>query len=158
MILAVFDISVAFFHGKVRKVIYVVPPKDLRKKGKIWRLLKSLRPETQYATKEAARFMSVPTRAAKCMLKRLCKYYSEAPVLRWSFPYQEMPTAESEYISITKGAAHALEVRSAVVEFRMAFNVVCETDASAGRAMARRRGVGVVQVRARPGEHNEADL
>ena len=41
MIIAVSDISVAFFHGKVRKVIYVVPPKDLRKKGKIWRLLKS---------------------------------------------------------------------------------------------------------------------
>ena len=47
------------------------------------------RPETQYATKEAARFMSDPTRAAKCMLKRLCKYYGEAPVLSWSFPYQE---------------------------------------------------------------------
>ena len=31
------------------------------------------RPETQYATK-AARFMSDPKRAAKCMLKRLCKY------------------------------------------------------------------------------------
>ena len=46
------------------------------------------RPETQYATKEAARFMSGPTRAAKCMLKRLCKYYSEAPVLSWSLPYQ----------------------------------------------------------------------
>ena len=59
----------------------------------------------------------------------------------------------------------------------MTFNVVCETDASAGRAMATRRGVGrvrnldarlswleqlcaesVVEVRARPGEHNEADL
>ena len=135
------------------------------------------RPETQYATKEAARFMSDPTRAAKCMLKRLCKYYSEAPVLSWSFPYQEMPseilrstscgwiylgdhlletysstqqivalsTAESEYISITKGAAHALEVRSAMVEYRMTFNVVCETDASAGRAMATRRGVGRVR-------------
>ena len=57
----------------------------------------------------------------------------------------------------------------------MTFNVVCETEASAGRAMATRRGVGrvryldvrvlwlqqlcaedVVQVRARPGEHNEA--
>ena len=47
------------------------------------------RPETQYATKEAARFMSGPTRAAKCLLKRLCKYYSEA-VHSWSFPYQEM--------------------------------------------------------------------
>ena len=181
------------------------------------------RPETQYATKEAARLMFGPTRAAKCMLKRLCKYYSEAPLLRWSLPHQEMPcetravtdanwagelegprstscgwiyfgdhlletysstqqivalsTAESEYISITKGAVHALEVRSAMVEFGMTFNVVCETDAWAGRAMATRRGVGrvrhldarllwlqqlcaegVVQVRARPGEHNEAEL
>ena len=40
MIIVVFDISVAFFHRKVRKVIYVEPPKDLRKKGKIWRLFK----------------------------------------------------------------------------------------------------------------------
>ena len=48
MIIAVFDISVASFHGKVRKVIYVVPPKDLRKKVKIWRLLKSL-----YATRDS---------------------------------------------------------------------------------------------------------
>ena len=53
-----------------------------------------------------------------------------------------LSTAESEYISITKGAAHALEVRSAMVEYRMTFNVVCETDASAGRAMGTRRGVG----------------
>ena len=63
------------------------------------------------------------------------------------------------------------------MEFGLTFNVVCETDASAGRAMATRRGVGrvrhldarllwlqqlcaegVVQVRARPGELNEADL
>ena len=104
-----------------------------------------------FATKEAAKFMSGPTRAAKCMLKRLCKYCSEAPVLSRSFPYQEVPseiravtdanwageleglrstscgwiyfgdhllemysstqqivalsTAESEYISITKGPA-----------------------------------------------------
>ena len=170
------------------------------------------RPETQYATNEAARFMSGPTRAAKCMLKRLCKYYCEAPVLSWSFPYQEMPsgdqgsnrcelgrrtggtaldvacmethsstqqialsTAESDNISITKGATHALKVRSVMVENGMTFNVVCETDASAGRAVATRRGVsrvrhldarllclqqvcaeGVVKVRARPGEHNEA--
>ena len=59
----------------------------------------------------------------------------------------------------------------------MTLIVVCETDASAGRAMATRRGVGrvrhldarllwlqqlcaegVVEVRARPREHNEADL
>ena len=31
------------------------------------------RPETQYTTEEAARFMSDFTRAAKCMLKRLCR-------------------------------------------------------------------------------------
>ena len=179
------------------------------------------RPETQYATKEAARIMSGPTRAAECMLERLCKYYSDAPVLSWSFPYQEMPREiravtdanwagerdcarrrvdgftlviicwrrihqrsrlwrcqlQCVYISITKGAAHALEVRSAMVEFGLTFNVVCETDVSAGRATATRSGVGhvrhldarllwlqqlcaegVVQVRARPGEHNEADL
>ena len=51
-----------------------------------------------------------------------------------------LSTAESEYISITKSAAHALEVRSAMVGNGMTFNVVCETDASAGRAMATRRG------------------
>ena len=33
---------VAFFHGRVRTTIYAVPPKDLRKKGKFWKLLKSL--------------------------------------------------------------------------------------------------------------------
>ena len=43
--------------------------------------------------------------------------------------------AESEYISITKGAAHALVVRNAMVESGLTFNVVCETDASAGRAV-----------------------
>ena len=43
-----------------------------------------------------------------------------------------LSTAESEYISITKGAAHALDVRNAMVECGMTFNVVCETDASAG--------------------------
>ena len=53
--------------------------------------------------------------------------------------------AESEYISITKDAAHALEVRSAMVAFGMTFNVVCETDASAGRAMATRRGASRVR-------------
>ena len=48
-----------------------------------------------------------------------------------------LSTTESEYISITKGAAHALEVRSAMVEYGMTFNVVCETDASAGRQWPR---------------------
>ena len=88
-----------------------------------------------------------------------------------------LSTAESEYISISKGATHALEVRSAMVEFGLTSNVVCETDVSAGRAMATRHGVGrvrhvdarllwlqqlraedAVQVRAKPGEHNETDL
>ena len=88
-----------------------------------------------------------------------------------------LSTADSECISITEGAAHDLEVRSAMVEYGMTFNVVCETDASAGRALATRRGVGrvrhldarllwlqqlcaegVVEVRARLGEHHEADL
>ena len=48
------------------------------------------RPETQYTTEESARFMSDPTRAVKCMLKRLRKHDSEASVHTWSFPYQEM--------------------------------------------------------------------
>ena len=56
-----------------------------------------------------------------------------------------LSTAESEYISITKGAAHALEVRGAMVEFGMTLNVLCETDASAGRAMATRRGLSRVR-------------
>ena len=56
-----------------------------------------------------------------------------------------LSTAESEHISIRKGAAHALEVRSAMVENGMTFQVVCETDASTGRAMAARRGVGHVR-------------
>ena len=88
-----------------------------------------------------------------------------------------LSTAESEFFSIAKGAAHALEVRSAMVKFGMTFNVVCETDASAWtgnghetwckpRASLRYAIVvaaavcaeGVVDVRAKPGDHNEADL
>ena len=56
-----------------------------------------------------------------------------------------LSTSESEYISITKGAAHALEVRSAMVVFGITFNVLCETDPSAGRAVVTRRGVGRVR-------------
>ena len=49
------------------------------------------RPGTQYTTEESTRCMSDPTRAVKCMLKkRLSEHHSEAPVLSWSFPYQEM--------------------------------------------------------------------
>ena len=161
------------------------------------------RPEAQYATKEAAKFMSGPTRAAKCMLKRLCKHYSEAPVLSWSFPYQEMPS-EIRAVTEANWAGELEGLRSIICWRRIRrhsrlwrcqlqrvstsrsrwvqltlwrFAVVCETDASAGRAMATRRGVGrvrhldtrwlwlqqlcaegVVEIRARPGEHNEADL
>ena len=46
--------------------------------------------EAQYTTEESAKFMSDPTRAVKCMLKRLCKHYSKVSVHSWSFPYQEM--------------------------------------------------------------------
>ncbi|CAK0793479.1 unnamed protein product [Prorocentrum cordatum] len=181
------------------------------------------RPEAQYATKEVARYMSTPTRSAWCALKRLCKYYSEVPLLVWEFNYQKMPedvrvvtdanwagelealrstsagwvyfgshlleaysstqqivalsTAESEYISITKGAAHALEVRSALAEYGWVKKVICEADSSAGRSMATRRGVGrvrhldarllwlqelcadgTIEMRVKPGESNEADL
>ena len=49
MIIAVFDISVVFFHGKVRKVIYVVPPKDLRKKREILEVAQGL-----YGTRDAS--------------------------------------------------------------------------------------------------------
>ena len=48
------------------------------------------RPETQCTTEESARFMSDPTRAVKCIFKRLRKHYSKASVHSWSFPYQEM--------------------------------------------------------------------
>ena len=163
------------------------------------------RPETQCATNEAARFMSGPTRGAKCMLKLLCNC-SEAPALsravtdaNWAGELEGLCSTscgwtyfgdhlletcrqqsrlwncqpESEYLSITMGTAHALVVSSAMVEFGLTFNVVCETDASAGRAMATRRGEGRVRhldarlsscaqkawFKFEPGlEHNEADL
>ena len=58
------------------------------------------RPETHYTVEESARFMSDPTRAVKCMLKRLRKHYSEASVHSWSFPYQEMKCE----VRVVKGA------------------------------------------------------
>ena len=54
----------------------------------------------QYATKEAARFMSDLTRAVKCMLKRLRKHYSEVSVHSWRLPYQEMQCE----VRVVKGA------------------------------------------------------
>ena len=53
------------------------------------------RPETQYTTEESAKFMSDPTRAVKCMLKRLRKHYSEASVHSWSFQYQDIAVCQS---------------------------------------------------------------
>ena len=181
------------------------------------------RPECQFATKEAARHMSNPTRFAQLAVKRLAKYYSEAPCLRWEFEFQDMPasvyvvtdanwagdtegmrstscgwiyfgghlletysstqqivalsTAESEYISITKGAAHGLELRSVLLELGFEVPVIVASDSKAGRAMATRRGVGrvrhldarllwvqelvakgVLKMETRPGEENEADI
>ena len=89
-----------------------------------------------------------------------------------------LSTAESEYISITTGAAHALEVRSAMVELEMTFDVLCggrtrRLDGQWPRDVVQAACVtwdarllwlqqlcaeGVIQVRARLGEHNEADL
>ena len=67
------------------------------------------RPETQ-CNERSSEIHVCPTRAAKCMLKRLCKYCSEAPVLSWSFPYQEMP---SEIRAVTDANwAGELELRS----------------------------------------------
>ena len=57
----------------------------------------------------------------------------------WRCQLQRVSTSRSRRV-----AAHALEVRSAMVEKGMTFNVVCETDASA-RAIATRRGVGRVR-------------
>ena len=89
----------------------------------------------------------------------------------WRCQLQRVSISRSRRVQLTLWRS-----RSAMVEYGMTFNVVCETDASAGRAMATRRGVcrvrhldarllwlqqlcaGVVEVRARLGEHNEADL
>ena len=93
--------------------------------------------------------------------------------------FLELSTTESEYIS-TKGVAHALEIRSDLAEFDMTLRMWGETDVTAGRITAARRGVGSVHHRdARfswlqrlwaecvvhwclrsswPEEHNEADL
>ena len=44
--------------------------------------------------------MPDPTRAVKCMLKRLRKHYSEVSVHSWSFPCQEMQCE----VRVVKGA------------------------------------------------------
>ena len=54
--------------------------------------------------------------------------YFGAPLLETFSSTQQivaLSTAESEYISITKDAAHALEVRSATVERGLTLKVVC---------------------------------
>lgn len=52
MILMISDVSVAFFHGNVRLVLYVVPPRDLRELHTIWRLQKL------YGTRDASHVFS----------------------------------------------------------------------------------------------------
>eukprot|EP00971_Amphidinium_carterae_P319363 6347305-Amphidinium_carterae.1 len=46
--LAVYDVSVAFFHGRVRNTIYVVPPKEIRATQPLWKLKRAL-----YGTRDA---------------------------------------------------------------------------------------------------------
>ena len=58
----------------------------------------------------------------------------------WRFQLQRVSTSRSRRVQLT----HALEVRNAVVECGLTF-VDCETDASAGRAMATTRGAGRVR-------------
>ena len=118
--------------------------------------------------------MSGPTLAAKCVHKRLwCKYYSEAPELSWSFPYQEVPS-EIRAVTDANWAGELEGLRSTSCGWIYFGDHLLETYS---RAMVTRRGVGrvrhldarllwlqqlcaegVVQVRARPGEHNEADF
>ena len=49
-VLGRWDVSVAFFHAKIKDEIYVVPPRGLKKKGKIWRLWHGI-----YGTQEASK-------------------------------------------------------------------------------------------------------
>ena len=79
------------------------------------------RPEKQYAT---ARFMSGPTRAARCMLKRLCKYYSDAPVLSWTFPHQEMPS-EIRAVTDANWAGELEALRSTSCGWIFTLVIVC---------------------------------
>ena len=87
-----------------------------------------------------------------------------------------LSTTESEYISM-KDVAHALEIRSVLAECDMTLKMKGNTDVTAERATAARRGVGrvhhldarlswlqqlwaegVMESQFRPGEHNEAEL
>ena len=61
-----------------------------------------------------------------------------------AFPTQQivaLSTTESDHIS-TKDFAHALEIRNVLAECDMTLKMKGETDVTAGRAMAARRGVG----------------
>eukprot|EP00971_Amphidinium_carterae_P121240 2401083-Amphidinium_carterae.1 len=46
--LAIYDVSVAFFHGEAREDIFVVPPREIRRECPLWKLRKAL-----YGTRDA---------------------------------------------------------------------------------------------------------
>ena len=71
MIIMVFDISVAIFQ------IYVVPPKELRKAGKIWSLLKSL-----YGTRDASQVFA--TYVEEGLSNHGFQRSAVVPCLNWS--------------------------------------------------------------------------
>ena len=68
---------VTFFHEKVRKEIYVVPSMDLRKKGKIWNLLKSL-----HGTRDASRVFA--TYVEERLNEHGFQRNAVVPCLHWS--------------------------------------------------------------------------
>lgn len=46
---AVYDVSVAFFHAKITDILFVLPPSEMRKAGRLWLLLAAL-----YGTRKAS--------------------------------------------------------------------------------------------------------
>ena len=82
------DISGALFHGKVRKVIHVVLPKDLRKKGKIWRLLKSL-----YTTRDASQVFA--TYVKEGLNEQGFQRNAVVPCLYWGAVLEALCTGET---------------------------------------------------------------
>ena len=103
-IIAVFDISVAFFQGEVRKVIFVVPPEDLRKKGKIWRLLKSL-----FGTRDASQVFA--THVEEGLNEHGIQRNAMVPCLYWSAVLEALGVhwKDDHIFGILDGRANDLE-------------------------------------------------
>ena len=49
-VIACYDVSVAFFHALITELLFVRPPRDMRKPGIVWRLRKAM-----YGTQVAAK-------------------------------------------------------------------------------------------------------